>query len=250
MDLLFVGCGLPDWLGRSLLRLVNDQRLASKQKLDFHWTTQGDPRLRLFLDSFSSNTVQFDAAAGDIVPMLVKAVPPVVVAGNGDGAAQRRAPTAASVAPSVFVSYASEDLEAARLVETSLRAMGFGKVWFDKKDLVAGDDWSDRLVEAIKSCDFFVPLLSSQADGRRAGEFWWEWETAVERSLRIKGAFILPVGIDADPPKAAAYPRIASGETRKFFDKQLIHAPAGRLGPDAGDHLTRVVSDFMADSAR
>ena len=90
--------------------------------------------------------------------------------------------------PTVFVSYASENAEAARRIADTLIKTGFSDVWLDKKRLIVGDDWSDRIDEAISKCDFFLPIISKEADDRREGVFWAEWEAALNRARSIKGA--------------------------------------------------------------
>ena len=132
----------------------------------------------------------------------------------------------------MFVSYASEDVEAARRLAQSLAALGFADVWLDKRKLIAGDDWSDHIDEAIEHCDFFMPVLSRQADQRREGVFWEEWRKAVTRAMRVNDAFLLPVGIDVTQPDRTGYDRIFNGFTGEFRRLHLLHAPQGTLSDD------------------
>jgi hypothetical protein len=55
-----------------------------------------------------------------------------------------------------FLSYASQDAEAAKRIAEALRAAGV-EVWFDQNELVGGDAWdprADRLVRAVCAGDF------------------------------------------------------------------------------------------------
>ncbi|MFM2068636.1 MAG: hypothetical protein RLZZ584_3545 [Pseudomonadota bacterium] len=259
-DRLFLGCPLPDWLGRGLIRLANDQRLAATNDrgMEFFCASASDDSLTDFLNRFSPNSIVFPWTPDEFVTELARL-------GGGDRpgasrssspglahgatAAGRAATPAATHAPTAFVSYASEDVDAARRLADALRGAGFGEVWLDKKRLVVGDDWSDRIDEAIGACDFFIPVLSQQADQRREGVYWEEWRKAVARSLRMADAFILPIGIDAASPQAAGYRRIFTGATKGLNDLHLMHAPAGALSGPALDELRARCDQFMGQAA-
>src|SRR5262249_13449371 len=139
--------------------------------------------------------------------------------------------------PTVFVSYASEDTEDARRLANTLLAAGFSDVWLDKRKLIAGDDWSDRIDAAIEHCDFFLPGLSHRAGRRREGVVWEEWRKALVRAMRVNDAFLLPTGIDVTPPERSGYERIFSGFTADLRRLHLIHAPQGQLSPTTVEEL-------------
>ncbi|MBC7369154.1 MAG: toll/interleukin-1 receptor domain-containing protein [Undibacterium sp.] len=67
----------------------------------------------------------------------------------------------------VFLSYASQDAEAAKKVCDALRAAGV-EVWFDQNELVGGDAWDAKIGKQIKDCALFVLVISgaTQARGR------------------------------------------------------------------------------------
>jgi hypothetical protein len=236
-DLLLLGCNLPDWLGRGFLRLANENRLSSQdKKMEFFAADAQDPALNSFLTRFDPNASVFPWSPQQFIEELETLVPKQPGAA-APPAIPARAPAAATAPgggrPTVFVSYASEDAAAAQLLARALMTLGFADVWLDKRKLIAGDDWSDRIDDAIKHCDFFLPVLSRQADQRREGVFWEEWRKAIDRALRVNDAFLLPTGIDATPPASSGYGRISSGFTSGFFDLHLLHAPGGQLSePD------------------
>jgi len=242
-DLLFLGCSLPDWMGRGLMRLFNDERLAATERtMEFFCATARDGRFSQFLDRFSSQSTVFPWSPEEFIDQIA-------VWGTGQSATSATPvpPRLASQnGPSVFVSYASEDTAAARRFADALQQIGFGDVWLDKKRLIAGDDWSARIDQAIAQCDFFMPLLSTQADLRREGVYWDEWRQALARSLRIADSFIVPVGLDIHAPRDAAYKRIFVGVTRPFAALQLAHAPAGTLTPDSQSQLIELARRFAS----
>ena len=248
-DMLLLGCNLPDWLGRGFLRLANESRLSSDRgKMEFLAADDQDARLDSFLSRFDPNAVVFPWSTSDFVAELETISQSLAAAASHSTGSPTETepprPPRAAAAPTVFLSYASEDTDAARHLATTLVPLGFGDVWFDKHQLIAGDNWSDRIDAAIEQCDFFMPVLSHQADIRREGVFWAEWQTAVKRSLRVKDAFLLPVGVDPSPPARSGYGHIFDGWSRGFRDLQLLHAPAGMLTDEAQAQLREVCRRF------
>jgi len=98
----------------------------------------------------------------------------------------------------VFLSYASEDAEAARGICEALRGAGI-EAWFDKSELRGGDAWDQKIRRQIADCTLFMPLISSTTNARSEGYFRLEWRLAVDRSRLMADdePFIVPVAIDA-----------------------------------------------------
>ena len=98
----------------------------------------------------------------------------------------------------VFLSYASQDAEAARRICDSLRSGGV-EVWFDADGgLEHGDEWDAKIRRQIKECVLFIPVISANTQARHEGYFRIEWDLAAERARGIASGvpFILPVVID------------------------------------------------------
>jgi TolB-like protein len=97
----------------------------------------------------------------------------------------------------VFLSYASQDAEAAQRICEALRAAGI-EVWFDQSELRGGDAWDQSIRKQIKTCALFVPVISHTTHDRREGYFRLEWKLAVDRCHLMDAdmAFLLPVVID------------------------------------------------------
>jgi TolB-like protein len=97
----------------------------------------------------------------------------------------------------VFLSYASQDAEAAQKICEALRATGV-QVWFDQSELRGGDAWDQSIRKQIKTCALFIPVISHATHDRREGYFRLEWKLAVDRShlMDAEMAFLLPVVID------------------------------------------------------
>ncbi|MBI5693430.1 MAG: toll/interleukin-1 receptor domain-containing protein [Verrucomicrobia bacterium] len=140
----------------------------------------------------------------------------------------------------VFLSYASQDAEAARLLCEALRAAGI-EVWFDLNELRGGDAWDAKIRRQIAECALFVPLISVHTEARREGYFRIEWRLAAQRTHAMSDdtAFLLPVvtddtgDTDARVPaefKAVQWTRLgAAGATEGFCRRvaELLQEAAG-----------------------
>jgi hypothetical protein len=71
----------------------------------------------------------------------------------------------------VFVSYASQDAEAARRICDALRAGGI-EVWFDQSELRGGDAWDRKIRQQIHECALFIPVISANTASRHATFAW------------------------------------------------------------------------------
>jgi adenylate cyclase len=121
----------------------------------------------------------------------------------------------------VFLSYASQDAEAAKRICEALRAAGI-EVWFDQSELRGGDAWDALIRRQIKSCYLFVPMISANTQSREEGYFRREWNLAVGRTLDMAEdrAFLLPVVIDGTFDSEARVPE-------KFREVQWTRLPEG-----------------------
>src|SRR5207248_8471403 len=110
-------------------------------------------------------------------------------------------------AKAVFLSYASQEAEAAKKICEALRATG-AEVWFDQNELVGGDAWDAKIRKQIKECALFVPIISVNTQARGEGYFRLEWKLAAERTHQIAEGipFLAPVAVDQTPERAALVP--------------------------------------------
>ena len=141
-----------------------------------------------------------------------------------------------SAPKAVFLSYASQDAEAARRICDALRATGV-EVWFDQSELRGGDAWDASIRRQIKECALFVPVISANTQSRSEGYFRLEWKLAVDRShlMADDQAFLLPVVIDATLDANARVPD-------KFRDVQWTRLPAGEASAAFAEHVHRLLS--------
>ena len=157
--------------------------------------------------------------------------------------AEDEAPAAGPM-PTVFLSYASGDREAARTLRDALRALGL-EVWYDESELGGGEAWDQKIRKQIRECDYFMPLISAQTEARAEGYFRREWRLAVERTLDMADdhAFLLPVALDETRQTGARVPE-------KFLSVQWVRAPAGQSTPALEALCRRLVSGEPAPAQR
>ena len=136
----------------------------------------------------------------------------------------------------VFLSYASEDAEAAQNIADSLRAAGI-EVWFDQRELKGGDAWDQSIRRQIKTCALFVAVVSKHTHERGEGYFRLEWKLAVDRSHLIAAhkAFLLPIVIDDTGEDDEHVPD-------RFREVQWTRLPGGETPPAFVDRVQRLLS--------
>jgi serine/threonine-protein kinase len=125
----------------------------------------------------------------------------------------------------VFLSYASQDAEAAQYLCDALRAAGL-EVWFDRSELRGGDAWDRQIRERIRDCRLFVAIISAHTEARDEGYFRREWKLAIDRThdMAEHKAFLVPVAIDDTSEQGAAIPE-------KFRQIQWTRLPGGSTPP-------------------
>jgi tetratricopeptide (TPR) repeat protein len=127
----------------------------------------------------------------------------------------------------VFLSYASQDTEAARSICDALRSVGV-EVWFDAEGgLEHGDEWDAKIRRQIKECALFIPVISKATQARHEGYFRIEWDLADERAHGIAAGvpFILPVIVDETREADALVPD-------RFRKVQWTRLPRGVASPE------------------
>jgi TolB-like protein len=136
----------------------------------------------------------------------------------------------------VFLSYASQDAEAAKRICDALCAAGI-EVWFDQSELRGGDVWDQMIRKQIKACAIFMPVISRQTHERKEGYFRLEWNLAVDRSRLISTtqAFLVPVVIDDTREDDEEVPE-------KIRDIHWTRLPGGETSADFAERIKRLLS--------
>jgi TolB-like protein/Flp pilus assembly protein TadD len=152
----------------------------------------------------------------------------------------------------VFLSYASQDAEAAKRICEALRRGGI-EVWLDQSELRGGDAWDQRIRQQIRDCALFIPIISTTTASRHEGYFRLEWDLADERTHKIarNRPFIIPVCLDATPDAGADVPesfqrvqwtRLPGGETPAAFVQRVSQL----LSPGEGSPVSQAAPTGLA----
>ncbi len=141
----------------------------------------------------------------------------------------------------VFLSYASQDAEAAQKICEALRAAGI-QVFLDQSELRGGDAWDQKIRQEIHDCALFIPMVSQHTQERLEGYFRHEWKLAVERTHHMaeQKPFLVPVVVDGtrdqeafvpDAFKALQWTRLPDGETPPAFIERIQRLLSPELSP-------------------
>ena len=154
------------------------------------------------------------------------------------------APDAPPPLHSVFISYSSADRAAARALRDTLAAAGL-EVWLDEDELAGGEAWDAKLRNQIRTCTYFMPVISASTETRREGYFRREWKLAVERTLDMADdvMFLVPVVIDDTRDVGARVPE-------KFFTVQWLRLPGGQATPALAELAERLAKGDTHIEAR
>jgi TIR domain len=245
--MLFVGCEIPDWIGRFLLRMSSNTRLSSpesKQVFFVGSSAAHEPSLSDFFATYcrKAQVQQLEMAPTAFVKQLrdrweKQRLPEE----DGDGPLLPR-PDA-----TIFISYMREDADAARQLDQAITEGLFGDVWLDERQIRPGNTWQRDTLTAIRqTIRLFIPVISENTENTDEGYVFREWKEAVKRSLSIEGRdFIVPVIVDKDydPDR---YRRIPD----EFKDLHFGHAPAGNPDKKLLATLTHEIRNMRRAGAR
>ena len=232
--LLILGCGYENWQARFFLYGLKGAELfsniwdASSLLADSH--TRNDVKLDRFLSRCRGN-IYYEGGAIEFVDELCKRLEKSSVASSYDeGDTFEKG--------SIFISYASEDREAALKVKRRLESFSL-PVWLDKFRLESGSDYDARIESNIRNSALFIPILSqTTAQTTEPRYFRKEWNIAVDQSLRSspKIPFIHPIALDGVEPCDNI-----PGAINKVH---WIHAPGGELNECDIDRLIDLIAQL------
>jgi len=235
-NLLMIGCTFADWLSRFFLRMSNSDRLFSDQRTKKEFLvgeeSSRDHDFTVFLERFSQDSRCYPVDARSFVSELYRRWSERNPASIAALPSPTPSPEASAAVPggAVFISYASEDIGAAKKLFADLQKVGADVAWFDKSALKPGDNWDQAIRSAVQRCTLFLPLLSANTEQRTEGYFHLEWVEAAERCRKIQGRkFIFPIVVDPDFTNALGRYALVPEQFKTF---QYSHAPAGQMTSD------------------
>lgn len=136
----------------------------------------------------------------------------------------------------MFLSYASQDAQAARKIAEALGAGGI-EVFLDQSELRGGDAWDQKIRREIHDCALFIPIISQHTQERLEGYFRLEWNLAIERTHHMaqEKPFLVPVVVDGTRDQGAFVPN-------EFRAVQWTRLPGGDTPPAFVERIARLLS--------
>jgi TolB-like protein/Tfp pilus assembly protein PilF len=146
----------------------------------------------------------------------------------------------AEASHAVFLSYASQDAEAAQKICEALRGAGID-VFLDQSELRGGDAWDKKIRHEIHDCVLFIPIISQHSQQRLEGYFRREWKLAIDRThdMAHQKAFLVPVVVDDTGDQEAFVPD-------EFREVQWTRLPAGQTPPEFVKRIQKLLSGESA----
>ncbi len=239
LNLIVIGCPLPDWLGRFFVRSIGkkERLLIPSGKTDFLVGNQlhNDKDLAEFLQYYSRRTTIFPMTSIEFVNELhlrwtnlhPEPLPDTIPPPDPIPAPEPMHRGA------VFLSYASEDRSAVISIRDALEQAGID-VWFDRNPeaLRIGENFENKIKANIDHCSLFIPIISQHTLTPKPRFFRIEWNYAQDVAARYADnwRFIIPVAIDDTPSNSTAVPekfrklhweRMQGGQTHVEFVEEI-----------------------------
>lgn len=184
--LLFLGCNYPDWLIRFIW-------YSMRQKLDKSGMLVDEEVEDSLIDFLNRINVNTDKNPESVISEIEKRVAKRMTENN------KYLFEAPKERTDVFISYSRMDETLTEKLYNALTKRGLN-VWYDRKNLAAGDKWLEKINTAIKTTKFCVVLISKSmlSQVNESHVYRKEWNMAIEhsRGMGSKRGFIIPVLLD------------------------------------------------------
>lgn len=176
--LLVLGCNYQDWLFRFLWYALKENRLApstSQETIGMLAEKRSeDDELITFLNN-SNVFTQIVDTEGFVEKLILK---------MNEYEATCQKPSrfdTPEIGSDVFISYSRADSDMVERFCRKLTDKGLN-VWYDKENLLLGDDFRKEIKKAIKTATLFVPILSQNIKKQYKEEHVYrtEWKWAVD----------------------------------------------------------------------
>lgn len=241
-NLLIIGSTFTDWLARFFIRGAKGERLSQHRERMFlaDRFAGNDKNLVVFLERYTNNKTKiFDKGANEFVSELWERYSEAHANDQPEAVAAPEKENAPGTGPTIFLSYAHEDLAKARAITEFLTKIGW-IVWFDKKDLMVGDNWDLKIKKALTASDLFLPLISANTERQDRAYFRKEWKRAADEAEGVDETipYLVPILIDqkVDIDKALV--------PAQFRVPQWYTLDGGQITQDFDDKMVQLLRDW------
>jgi TIR domain/SIR2-like domain len=199
--LMLIGCSFPDWLMRFFIRIISNETFTQKTRAKY---LAGDHVLQdIDLKEFLKNNSTAVLPVGDDTGKQTDDRFENSLAFVNELFNQCNQPGDAAAQPLrykelVFLSYSRDDSAIAEKFKNEFERNGVN-VFYDKDSLKTGGDYDNELTQKIKTCDFFVPLISKHSiENKSRYAYDTEWSFAI--AYNDDKNYIRPYIIDDTSP--------------------------------------------------
>lgn len=207
LTILFIGCNFPNWLFRFFIRAFINKPLINLKNRRIMVTDS-------LVEQDTARTVFFNRHQ----ITQIEGLDPESLVNKLYDYLKANAPESINedfTRNTVFISYASEDVEVVRSLNKQMSNYGVD-TWFDIQIIERGERFRDEIKEGIDRACVFVPIISHHSvGGHDTRHYRHEWSYAIARnSASVEELRIVPVVID-DTANGA------SGIPTDFWDRSL-----------------------------
>lgn len=184
--LLFLGCNYPDWLVRFIW-------YSMRRKLDKSGMLVDEGVEDSLIDFLNRVHINTQTNPETVISEIERRIAKKVAEYNKNRFESPKERT------DVFISYSRDNEDDAEKLYDALTEKGLN-VWYDRKNLAAGDQWLEKINTAIKTTKFCAVLMSNsmltQVNDSRV--YRKEWNMAIEhaKGMGSRRGFIIPVLLD------------------------------------------------------
>src|SRR5262249_46801527 len=184
--LLFLGLSLDNWLMRFLIQVIKGKHLSELDRDELYLSESQETTERDQVVAFFSRLTHqlriIPMPPRQFIAELAQRWRERHPQSLDDGTIMKNAHRLAHRAPGcIFVSYVSPDLPIAQYIVKQLQDKGL-LVWFDKQQLLPGQDWEAEFSEIVENtCGVFLSLISDNTAERLVGFNIKERNLAIER---------------------------------------------------------------------
>ena len=217
-NLLFIGCAFPDWMNRFVLRLLSNEPMHDwgTKRTIILVNDQSDFRQKQIEALRNYDVVTYEGGINEFVQEFSRQ--------------WKQKTPAANKKKTIFLSYTTLDRDAVETLKKNIEETGDISCWYDKREIMAGDDFKREIAKGIKSADLFIPLISSNSLLHKDGYVQQEWFTAdnVNTFRKIEGnmdKYLVPIVIDETNPYDPNVPKY-------FSELSIGKVPKGNASPE------------------
>jgi hypothetical protein len=244
--LLFLGLSLDNWLVHFLIQVVKGKHLSELDRDQLYLSESQETGERDQVVAFFSRLTHqlriIPIPPREFIAELARRWRDRNPKNPDDIALMKQAHRLAHRAPGcIFVSYASPDLPIAEYIVKQLQDKGL-LVWFDKQQLLPGQDWEAEFSEVVENtCGIFLSLISDTSAQRLTAYNILERNLASKRRDRFADSevFYIPLRIDEGEPL------IPGNEPRAIKKIQALRKPGGHLDADFIEYLRQLQLEYI-----